>query len=493
MSNTVLAIDLGTQSTRAAVVTAAGAIRDIVQIPHETHCPQPGWMQQRPMEWWEETCTAIRNVLERTGIEPGSLDAVASCGQMHGPVGIDAQGDITTEWVQLWCDKRCAPQVEAIRGAQDETRLMQLAGNPLTPAWTGFKVRWEKENNTEAYRDSRWYLVPKDFINWKLTGIAATDPSEAGCSYLLDSGTEQYSHELAEALDIDLRKFPPVCRSHEIIGTVSKDAARQTGLLAGTPVVAGGGDFPVSMLGFGVVGEGLIADITGTSTMLAAHSQVPLVDTAIQNCHHVVDGWIPFTIIDCGGLSTKWSMDFARSFGGEATYDTLIEQAKEAPPGSRGLFFFPYMLGERRHENVNGRGGYFGITLDHDARHFVRSVMEGVAFAMGKDLNVFRKYGLLPSKVLGAGGGTRNALWNQIKSDIMQLPLEISAEPEAGLKGCALLGAAGVGLVEDIAGEAVKRRISAEVIKPNAQLTEEYEAAQEEFTRIYTHMLGFWR
>jgi xylulokinase len=489
----IIAIDIGTQSSRAAAVKIDGTIAGIVRIPHDTENPFQGWAQQRPADWWNETCKAIRQVISETGIDPTNICAVATCGQMHGPVGVDEEGQITTEWVQLWCDKRCAPQVEVIRKNTDVGKLMKLTGNIPNPAWTGIKIRWEKENRPELYQRTRWYLVPKDFISYRLTGIAAGDPSEQSCSYVWDCNTREYSKELADIVGIDLEKFAPVHPSHEVIGEVTDEAANQTGIPAGTPVVAGGGDFPVSMLGFGIVGEGIIADITGTSTLLAAHSKRPLINPGIQNCHHVVDGWIPFTILDCGGISMKWCKDLLSSIGHELSYQDMIHLAREAPAGSKGLLFYSFMLGERRSENINSRGAYFGITMDHNAACFIRAVMEGVALSIGKDFNLFKKLGLEVNKVMGAGGGTRNELWNEIKANVLQVPFEISVETEAGIQGAALLGATGAGIISNLQEAAVSRRSASKFIDPDPDTFAVYERSQKEFNRMYDHMIGYWR
>ena len=494
MTKNILALDIGTQSARAAIVTRDGEILGIGQIPHEVDSPEPGWAQQRPAAWWNETCRAVRKVLAETGVEPESIAAVASCGQMHGPVGIDEQGEVTTEWVQLWCDKRCQPQCEAVRTAHDESQLANVAANPINPAWIGLKVRWYKENQPEAYDRARWFLVPKDFINFKLTGTAATDPSEASGSFLWDCEKDAYSPEMATAVGVDLDRFAPASASHEVIGQVTDEAAKLTGVPAGTPVVAGGGDFPVSMLGFGIVGEGIASDVTGSSTLFATHSPKPLIHPAVQNLRHVVDGWIPFTILDCGGMSMTWCKDLiASTQGDEVSFEQLIDMAAEVPDGSEGLLFYPYMLGERRRENTTARGGYFGITLNHKAGHFVRAVMEGVALAMGRDVALFRSLGLEVDKVLCVGGGARNELWNQIKADVVQAPLQLSDEPEAGIKGAALLGAAGVGLIDDPGSVARQRRTAGKVVQPRPEQADVYRSALEEFSRVYEHMLGFWR
>ncbi len=494
MPKHILALDIGTQSARAALVAAGGDILRIEQVPHEVQSPHPGWAQQQPDAWWSETCQAVHNVLQSTGADPASIAAVSACGQMHGPVGVDEQGETTTPWVQLWCDKRCEDQCAAVRRAHDERQLSARAANPVNPAWVGLKVRWYKEHEPEVYKRARWFLVPKDFINFRLTGVAATDPSEASGSFLWDHQRGAYSDELAAAVGVDAGRFAPAHPSHAVIGQVTGEAARATGLAPGTPVVAGGGDFPVSLLGFGVVGRRIAADVTGSSSLFATHAEQPLIHPAVQNLRHVVDGWIPFTILDCGGLSMKWCQDWLASARGEdVPFEKLIAMAAEVPPGSDGLVFYPYMLGERRRENTAARGGFFGLTLNHRAGHFVRAAMEGVALAMARDAALFQSLGVEVDRLLCVGGGARNALWNQIKADAAQRPLTLADEPEAGLKGAALLGEAGAGLVSNPAEEAVARRTAGTVVAPTPDSAAWSRQALAKFSRIYNHMLGFWQ
>ena len=495
MHSNILALDVGTQSTRAALLRATDArILGIAQIPHQVDSPKPGWAQQRPDTWWEEIRRAIGNVLDETGVAADSIAAVSSCGQMHGMVGIDEQGNVTTEWVQLWCDKRCQPQCEAVRSRHDQQQLAQVTANPIVPSWTGLKVRWFKENQPDGYDRAKWFLVPKDFINYRLTGLAATDASEASGSFLWDWQSDDYSPSMAQLIGVDLGLFAPVFPSHQVIGTVTETASGQTRIPAGTPVVAGGGDFPVSMLGFGVVGEGLACDVTGTSTLFALHTAKPLIHPDVFNLRHVVDGWIPFKLLDTGGLSVAWCRDLIGSARqAEISYDELVEMASQVPPGSDGLIFYPHMLGERRLDNAGARGAYMGITLNHKAGHFVRAAMEGVALAMGLDLQLFESLGVTVDRFLCGGGGIRNQLWNQIKADVLKRRLELSDEPEAGLKGAAILGAAGAGLIDDPVQAALQLRSATKTVEPNPESSSRYEAVLKEFSRVYDHMLGFWQ
>ncbi|RJP65027.1 MAG: hypothetical protein C4532_18390 [Candidatus Abyssobacteria bacterium SURF_17] len=494
MNKNVLVVDLGTQSIRAAIITQDGKILGMSQIQQDVNSPRPGWAQQRPDSWWEGVCLAIRNVLADACVPLESIAGVCCCGQMHGPVGVDEHGRVTTEWTQIWCDKRCQEQCDAVLMKRKEADLTAITANPIHSGWVGLKVLWIKENHPDVYGRTRWFLVPKDFISFRLTGVAATDPSEASGTFLLDAATDTYSERMAEILGVDAAKFASIYPSHEVIGTVTESAAAQTGLPAGVPVVAGGGDFIVSMLGLGLAGEGYAADITGTSTLFVVHKERPLIDPNFSNLRHVVDGWLPFIMLDCGGLSMKWYRDVVRpAREANVSYEQLIGLASKIPPGSDGLYFYPYLLGERRRDNTRARGAFVGLTLNHHAGHMARAVMEGVAFAVGRTIRMFRDAGVTIERVCCSGGGTRNSLWNQIKADVYGLPLVLSDEPEGTIKGAALLAASGAGLIDDVAAAARERSVTSAIVEPVPENVVRYREHLAEFEHIYNHMVGFWQ
>jgi sugar (pentulose or hexulose) kinase len=214
----------------------------------------------------------------------------------------------------------------------------------------------------------------------------------------------------------------------------------------------------------------------------------------MQNLRHVTGGWVPFVMLDCGGLSVKWCLDLMSSARQkDISFETMIAMAEQAPPGSDGLIFYPYMLGERRPDNTAARGGFFGITLNHRAHHFARAVMEGVALALGMNLMHFRNRDVDIGRVYCVGGGTRNSLLNQIKADVLKLPLYIADEPEATLKGAGLLGAFGLGFIDDIADVAQACCGYTTVIEPDKKSARLYERYQENFNRVYEYMLGFYQ
>ena len=488
----ILAIDIGTQSIRAGIVDTRGKILAVSQLQQDVFSPSPGWAQQNPKKWWDLTKKVISNLILKSKIDGNTIKGVSTCGQMHGPVGIDNNGEITTEWTQIWMDKRCEDICSMIRKNFDESKLSKITGNPITTGWSGFKIKWIKENQPEIYLKTKYFLVPKDFINFQLTGVVSTDPSEASGSYLYDFTTDKYSNYIAEVLDIDLSKLPPINRSYDIIGKVREEISREIGIPANIPVIAGGGDFIVSLLGIGLVMEGTAVDMTGTSTLFVVQKDNPIIKSTVQNLRHVIKGWIPFTMLDTGGLSMKWCKDFLNSVNlGEISYEKMIQMAEKISIGSEGLIYYPYLLGERRQENVNAKGCFFGLNLNHRAGHIARSVMEGVGLAIGKDIQTFKNMGVDIQQVFCVGGATRNKLLYQIKADITQIPHILTDEPEASLRGCGLLAAYGLGFIKSLNIPNDSRNFS--IIEPDKTKKIEYKRLQLEFNRMYNHLLGYWK
>ena len=489
-----LAIDLGTQSIKAAITNQLGEILAISQQTQEVYCPTSGWAQQKPHLWWDLTKRAIIEVIKKSSIKVETIKGICTCGQMHGPVGIGENGDITTEWTQIWMDKRCEAICNMIRNKNHEVELAKITGNPITPGWVGFKVRWIKDNQPDVYKKTKWFLVPKDFINYKLTNIAATDFSEASGTYLFDSKEENYSEFMAKILDLDLVKFAPIVNSYDIISNIKEDLAIELGIPLNTPVFAGGGDFIVSLLGLGMVGKETAIDMTGTSTLFVVCRDTPIVNPAVQNLRHVIDGWLPFTMLDCGGLAMNWCKNLMSSTGlGEISYEQMIEMAEKVSEGCNGLNFYPYLLGERRQDNTYAKGCFYGLSLNHNAGHVARSVMEGVALALGKDMQTFKDLGVNVKNVNCIGGATRNKLLYQIKANVMQLPHILSEEPEASLRGCALLAAYGAGMLLDLKDSNLTKNQKNIIINPNKKVAETYKKMQKEFNKMYDHLIGYWK
>ncbi len=484
MGDLLLSVDLGTESVRAAVLTAAGTIRRSARREFALHSPRPGWAEQDPATWWSATVEAIREVLAAETRD--DVRAIGICGQMHGPVPVARDGSVLPGPIQLWCDKRAVDRVRAVATHPQAAPWVRTAGNPPTPAWMGFKISWEKVHRRDRY-DAAWkYLPPKDFLNYRLTGIPATDFSEASGTFLMDARRRTWSEELAAALDVDLHLLPEIHSASAVIGTVTGEAAAATGLRAGTPVVAGGGDMLCLLLGAGITAPGRACDTTGTASVLSVFSPEPVADPRVMNLHHVVSGWIAFGICDSGGGAFKWWRDILCGDArvSSSAYPALDQAAATVPAGAGGLLFFPYLLGERTLGSPHARGVLFGLTPAHDRGSISRAIMEGVTLELRRALEVIRGTGLDVREMRTIGGGARSPLWSAIKASIYRLPVRTFAVFEGGVLGAAVLAGTGVGMHADAAAAAEALTHLADAFSPTAE-ADRYDTAFALFTRVH--------
>lgn len=484
-----LAIDVGTGSVRAALFTHAGGMLALAAREHDQIVPAFGWAEQRPADWWDGAVDSIRRVLEAVDGAAHRIDAIAACGQMHGAVLVDAAGELTLDAVQLWNDKRPSEEVAAFVAANDVEALWPLAANPPSVAWPAFKLKWIARHQPQALARAAALLMPKDYVNFRLTGTLGMDESDASCTYLWDARNNDWSRELADVLDIDIHLLPPVRAAHDILGALTPKAAAETGLLAGTPVAAGTSDFAATLLGSGVCSARRGSDITGTSTLITAHTPDPLPDPVVTNMRTADGAWAAFTILDAGGDAMRWAR---RAFHMNAVdYDAIVEMAEKIAPGADRLLFLPYLNGERLGGAANARGEFFGLASGHGAGHLHRAVMEGVAFAARRNLSVLeRKTGGIDSIVAAAGGA--RGLWLEIKASVYDRPIVVPAQAEAGVAGCAMIGALAVGAVADWE-EARGRFVSfADKVLPNPAWRDRYLRYAEVFDALYDANRSLW-
>lgn len=475
----LLAVDLGTESVRACLVSTDGRVIHSARRTFALRTPKPGWAEQDPADWWAETASAVREVIERSGAV-GDVAAVGVCGQMHGPVPIAADGSVLPGGVQLWCDKRGADLVASLTSRPDVDTLIRLAGNPPTPAWMGIKIAWERRFRPDRYARTWKFLPPKDFLNFRFTGQAATDLSEASGSFLMDSARERWSDDLTAALGLDLRLMPEIRGAGDVIGTVTGEAARRTGLRVGTPVVAGGGDMLCLLLGAATTRPGRACDTTGTASVLSVFTQVPVSDPRVMNLHHVVSGWIAFGICDSGGGMLHWFKDLV----GEA-YDVLDRAADDIAPGADGLLVFPYLQGERTLGSPHARGVFFGLTPAHGRGTVARAVMEGVTFELRRALEVIGAGGLTVNEMRTIGGGARSSVWSAIKADVYRLPVRTFAEFEGGVLGAAILAGVGVGVFPNAMEAADRLAVVQAAVEPDPERARQYDEVYRRFVQIH--------
>jgi xylulokinase len=486
----LLAIDVGTGSVRAALITLTGETAAFSSREHDQIVPHFGWSEQRPESWWEGAVAAVRTVLNQ--VEQGShrVVGVAACGQMHGTVLIDDDGRLVLDRVPLWNDKRTREIVEEFQQTHDTDSILRIVGNPPTVAFAAFKLMWIKHHESKAYAAARTLLMPKDYINFRLTGARAIDISEASCNYLLDIRTRAWSAEVIQSAGLDFKLLPPLKDATEVLATVTKEAARETGLVEGTPVVVGAGDYPVSLLGSGVTQPGMGSDVTGTSTLITLMTEEPVLDPAITNVKAVSSGWGAFTILDAGGDAMRWAR---RAFhDNQYSYQRIVELAAEVPAGADRLIFLPYLNGERLARRANSRAQFVGLTSAHQAGHLHRAVMEGVAFASRRNIEIMKSRGNRLERLVAAGGGAKTRLWLEIKASVYGCPILTQADPESGVLGCAMLAGVGAGIFDGI-DDAVRRlvRYDAE-IQPDPKWSERYERMAAFFNRVYLQSESYW-
>ncbi|MBW4022323.1 MAG: pentose kinase [Proteobacteria bacterium] len=486
----LLAIDVGTGSVRAALLTASGETLGFAAQEHEQIVPQFGWSEQRPADWWGGAVAVIRRVLHGVPDAAARIAAIGACGQMHGTVLIDADGDPTLDAVPLWNDKRNRAEVDRFLAKQDWRALLPLAGNPPSVAWWGFKLQWLKTHRPAAYARAAVVLAPKDWINFKLTGQLAIDAPEASCTYLYDAERGGWSGRLAALLGIDIALLPPIREPQEVLAGVSPSAAAETGLPEGIPVVVGISDYPAALLGSGVSAPGLASDVTGTSTLLTLCTEAPVLDDVITNVRGAGPNWSAFTILDAGGDAMRWAR---RAFHEKAyDYERIVALAEGAPAGSGMLLFLPYLNGERLGRNTNARAQFIGLTSSHGAGHLHRAVMEGVAFAAARNLRIMTAGGNTVERMVAAGGGAKTRLWLEIKASIYGCPIVTTAAEESGVLGCAMLAGTGIGLYADLA-DATDRlvRVTGEV-QPVPAWADIYARLAPIFDHAYDNSHAYW-
>jgi xylulokinase len=496
----LLSIDIGTESGRAALISLSGETAATSSREFPLYCPRAEWAEQDPDDWWNATILNIKDCLAKV---PGAqILAIGIAGQMHATVPVDEKGALLLDRVLLWCDKRSAAICERLKSSNDQEAALQLTGNAMVPAWTGFKYRWIKENYPDVYKKTFKFLSCEAYLNLRLTGEMATDYSEASTSYLFEVKSRDWSPRLADMLGVDLAKMPRLMDSAKVLGHVTREAAALTGLAEGTPVVNGGGDMMCLLLGAGIASLGQACDVTGTAADVSVFLPEPIFDQRLMNIHHVVPGggWISFGILDAGGGSFKWfASEFCQKQTEEAKergiskYDMLDAGAAQVPPGAEKLFYLPYLLGERTLGSSNSRGVFFGLTPRHGIPHCVRAIQEGVTFDLNQTLEIIESKGNRVDVINAIGGGAKSDSWCLIKANIYRKKIVTFSNFEGGVVGAAILAGIGAGVYTDAADAAKKVITIDKEYSPDENLMAEYAKHYRFFRTLHDDMQPYFK
>jgi xylulokinase len=442
----VIGVDCSTTATKAVVVDSQGAVLGVASAEYGYETPRPLWSEQDPALWWEGTVTAIRQVLEEHDVAPDEVASVGLTGQMHGSVLLDDESRVVRPAI-LWNDQRTEGECDEIRRRVGAERLIEVTGNDALTGFTAPKLLWVRNHEPDLWRRVRHVLLPKDYVRFKLTGDHAVDVADGSGTILFDLAARTWSPEILEVLDLDPAMFPSTHEGPEVTGVLSAAAAEATGLAAGTLVVAGGGDQAANAVGVGAVVPGVVALSLGTSGVVFATTDGPVVEPRGRVhafCHAVPRRWHMMGVMLSAAGSLRWLRD---AVAPGRSFDDLVEGAAEVPAGSEGLIFLPYLTGERTpHPDPSARGAFVGLTVRHDLRHLTRAVLEGVAYGLADGLDAMVAAGTeTPAQIRASGGGIRSELWRQILADVLGAEIATVQTDEGAAYGAALLAAVGAG------------------------------------------------
>ncbi|MDT8898474.1 xylulokinase [Thermanaerothrix sp. 4228-RoL] len=481
-----LGLDISTTSSKALIMDDQGAVVGTASSPHTLQSPHPLWSEQDPSEWWHAVSTSIRQVLRENDIAGQEVDAIGLTGQMHGLVLLSEKGQVLRPAI-LWNDQRTQPQCDEIHQRVGKERFIKITGNVALTGFTAPKILWVRENEPHIYSNARHVLLPKDYIRYRLTGDYAMDKADGSGTVLFDLPKRDWSREILELLDLPPDWFPNTYEGPEITGEITQEASEITGLRAGTPVVAGGGDQAAQAVGVGAVEPGIIALTVGTSGVVFASTPAALIEPEGRLhafCHAVPGMWHLMGVMLSAAGSLQWYRDHLAP---HMSFDDLLTEATNIPAGSEGLQFMPYLTGERTpYPDPLARGAWIGLTVRHGRGHMTRALLEGVAFGLKDNLTLIQNSGLGEiNQVRVSGGGAKSVLWRQILANVLEIELVTVNTTEGAAYGAALLAAVGCGHWSDVRAACTDVIKITDRIQPIAEEREIYRQAYEIYHQLY--------
>src|SRR5208337_3043887 len=490
-SKLLLGIDVGTGGTRAVLIDDAGAVVASCTAEHVGFAsPETSWAEQDPRDWWRATCEAVKQVMATSGTKPSDIAAVGFSGQMHGAVLLDAAGEVLRPAL-IWCDQRTTEEARNLTAQLGEDQIIAWTCNPALTNFTLIKLLWVRSHEPKLFERFRTLLLPKDYVRYRLTGEFGMDMADASGTLLLDVANRRWSTEMARATGIDPACLPPLFESPDVCSKISDSGAAATGLLKGTPVVAGAGDQAAGAVGLGIVSPGAVHATIGTSGVVFAATDRPALDPKGRLhtfCHAIPGRWHVMGVTQSAGLSLRWFRD---NFGTRADdsrdpYEQLSDEAAAVPPGCDGVLWTPYLMGERTpHLDPHARAALIGLAANHGRGHVIRAILEGVAFSLRDSFSIFAEMKVPVTSIRLGGGGARSPLWRQIQADVYGHAVEVVQAEEGAAYGAALLAGVGAKVWSDV-DEACQRSVRvAKTVEPDPATSALMNQQYELYRRIY--------
>lgn len=483
MGKQLLGIDIGTSACKVAVFNEDGEVLAQSSQPYQVYYPEQGWAEQDADEWWNAICAAIREVLAADAVNTADICGIGVDGQSWSAIPVDKDGN-ALDRTPIWMDTRARDICDRVKAEVGMDTIFQVAGNDFLPSYSTPKMLWFKENKPEVFAKTYKFLQSNSYIVFKLTGIMSQDLSQGYGVHFFDMNKLEYDQKLAEKLGLSVDLVPDLYRCDQVVGTVTEEAAKATGLCEGIPVVAGGLDAACGTLGAGVYKPGQTQEQGGQAGGMSICTDRALAhEKLILSAHVVPDMWLLQGGSVGGGGALKW---FRQEFGKDMSFDDLTAEAGAVPAGSDGVVFLPYMSGERSPIwNPDAKGVFYGLSFDKTRGHMIRAVLEGVAFSLEHNLRTAAETGIQVDTLNAMGGAANSVLWTQIKADVTGKKIQVPASDTATTLGAAILAGIGCGVYTDYE-EAVTRTIAVtRVQEPDMEKHEQYKRSVELYLRLY--------
>ncbi len=496
MPNSIIAHDLGTTGNKATLYDRDGALVGAAFQGYNTAYARTGWAEQDPEDWWQAVCLSTRRLLSETGVSPDDIACITFSGQMMGAVALDREARPLRSAI-IWADQRALAQERWIGERLSLAEVYRITGHRLSASYSLAKILWIRDNQPDIYAATHKFVHAKDCIVARLTGEFVTDPSDASSMNLYDLEAGEWSGAILDAVGLPADKLPQVRPSTDVVGEVQAAVAAEIGVAAGTPVVIGGGDGACAAAGAGVIAAGSAYNYVGSSAWIALSTPKPIYDPEYRTFtfgHVIPDMFMPTGTMQAAGASYQWTRDQLSLFEKETAerlgispYELINLEIEQVAPGAEGLFFLPYLMGERSPRwNPLARGAFVGLTIRHTRAHLYRAVLEGVSMNLRVILDAFRAQGTAIEAMRLIGGGASGRVWNQIMADIYGMPVQrLAILEEATSMGAALVGGVGVGLYPGFE-QIHQMNAVASTVMPGSGAQATYERMMPVFERLYT-------
>ena len=475
-----IGVDLGTSAVKLLLMDQEGKIQKIVSKEYPIYFPNPGWSEQKPEDWFEQTMIGIKELIAEA--DKSQIAGISFGGQMHGLVILDEQDNVIRPAL-LWNDGRTFEECDYLNNVIGKDKLSEYTANISFTGFTAPKILWVKNKEPENFAKIAKIMLPKDYIAYKLTGVHCTDVSDASGMLLLDVKNRSWSKEMCDICGITVDMLPKLFESYECVGTVTEAIAAELGIPATVKVAAGAGDNAAAAVGTGTVGEGLCNISLGTSGTIFISSKNFGVDkfNALHAFAHADGNYHLMGCMLSAASCNKWWME---DIVGTSEY--AKEQQDITKLGENHVYFLPYLMGERSpHNNPNARGTFIGMTMDTSRADMTQAVLEGVAFALRDSLEVARSLGIKLERTKICGGGAKSPLWKKMIANILNLKVDVIESEEGPALGGAMLAAVACGEYENVEAAAAKIVKIVDTVEPEAELVAKYEERYQQFKEIY--------